>query len=118
MMGFWGSWSLAGIHFFNILFSYYDDILLREAHAVVIYFYSKNKWYDNVVPYTIEESFYDQYPLYFISFVTKTLANIGIIVVAINYYDGWREHSRYLHRKYIQAEYEKLSDSGEDLIAI
>ena len=40
-----------------------------------------------------------------------------MIIVAIKYYDGWREHGRYLYRKTLEAEQDETEDTqGEDII--
>ena len=101
--GFIGNWALCGIHFLNILLSYYDDIKLMR---VVDMLYSVHKGTASV---------YKLFPTYATSLVIKTLANIGMIIVAINYYDGWRAHTRNVYKKYLETELEEINDYGKSL---
>merc|ERR1712051_699644 len=75
MMGFWGGWSLVGVYFFNLIFSY----------------------------------MYDIFPAYLVSFIIKTLANVGAIYVAINYYGGWKDHRTFKIHEAKEAKAEEAS---------
>ena len=60
-------------------------------------------------------SVYKLFPSYATSLVIKTLANIGMITVAINYYDGWRAHARYVYKKQLETELDEINDYGKSL---
>ena len=83
LMGFWGGWSLVGVYFFNLIFSYSDDIIIS---AVV----SSLQTY--ITTDVTNVSMYDIFPSYLTSFIIKTLANIGMVYVAVTYYGGWKDH--------------------------
>ena len=88
MMGFFGTLSLAGVHFLNILFSYSDDFVMMR----VLDFYTFLFWVYS--DYDLSVGLWEVFPTYLKSFVVKTLANIWMIFIAIKYYDGWREHGK------------------------
>ena len=60
-------------------------------------------------------SVYKLWPTYATSVLVKTLANIGMITVAINYYDGWRAHARYVYKKQLETELDEINDYGKSL---
>ena len=110
-MGLFGVWSLAGVHFLNVLFSYSDDFVLMR----VLDFYTFLFWVYS--DYDLSVGLWKVFPTYLKSFMVKTLANIWIIFIAIKYYDGWRECGRQLYKKTQETEQcETENMSGEDII--
>ena len=81
LMGFWGGWSLFGVYFANLIFSYGDDIILAAAVSLI----------NDYVSVTVS-GVYSTWPTYLLSFFVKTAANIGMIYIASKYYAGWNAH--------------------------
>ena len=77
LMGFWGGWSLFGVYFLNLIFSYSDDILMTllisliDSSLYIVPWESSASTFDNV---------YIAMPTYLLSFVVKTCANIGMLL--------------------------------------
>ena len=84
MMGFWGGWSLFGVYFANLIFSYSDDLIMAALVSMI----------DDYVTVSIS-SIYSAFPTYLYSFVLKTTANIGMIYIAAKYYKGWNQHRQF-----------------------
>ena len=95
LMGFWGGWSLFGVYFANLIFSYSDDLILAILFSLV-------KEY-----LTVEvNGLYSAFPMYLVSFIVKTCANIGMIYWAGQNYSGWNAHRQFkiAERKAAKAE--------------
>ena len=100
MMGFWGGWSLVGVYFFNLIFSYSDDIIISLVVSSLQTYITTN---------VTDVSMYDIFPAYLVSFIIKTLANVGAIYVAINYYGGWKDHRTFKIHEAKEAKAEEAS---------
>ena len=98
MMGFWGGWSLFGVYFANLIFSYSDDLIMAALVSLI----------SDYVTVSIS-SIYSAFPTYLYSFFLKTTANIGMIYIAAKYYSGWNQHRQFKIAERLAAKAEAAS---------